>query len=413
MSQGAWDDHAVLLTGDDLRAARDVLTQFDAVRYTPVEHSRAFSERLGGDVFLKCENLQRTGSFKLRGAFVRIARLSPQERSRGVVAASAGNHAQGVALASSLLGAAATVFMPVTASLPKLAATKGYGAEVRLVGSTVDEALTAAHDHARTTGAILIHPFDHRDVIAGQGTVGLEIAEQCPQARTVLVCTGGGGLLAGTAVAVRESLPQARVYGVQAAGAAAWPPSLAAGRPVPTDTRQTLADGIAVGCPGDLPFAHVQALVEDVVTVSDEDISRALLMLLERSKLLVEPAGAAAAAAVLAGSRGWEPPVVVTLSGGNIDPLVLTRVLQHGLAVAQRYLRFVVRVPDQPGTLATLLRRLAEQHVNVLEIEHRRSHEQLRLNEAAVSLTVEARGPEHATAVLTALRETGYVVVRE
>lgn len=403
----------MLLTGDDVRTARAVLTRFDAVRYTALEHSRALSERLGGDVFLKCENMQRTGSFKLRGAFVRIAGLSSEERSRGVVAASAGNHAQGVALASSLLGTTATVFMPVTVSLPKLAATRGYGAEVHLVGFTVEESLAAAHEHARTTGAVLIHPFDHRDVIAGQGTVGLEIAEQCPQARTVLVCTGGGGLLSGVAVAVREALPEARVYGVQAAGAAAWPPSLAAGRPVAPDTLQTLADGIAVGRPGGIPFEHVQALVEDVVTVTDEDISRALLMLLERSKLLVEPAGAAAAAAVLAGTRDWQPPVVVTLSGGNIDPLVLTRVLQHGLAVAERYLRFVVRVPDEPGTLATLLRRIAEQDVNVLEIEHRRSHEQLRLNEAAVSLTVEARGPEHAAAVLAALREAGYGVVRE
>jgi threonine dehydratase len=397
-----------LLSVDDLRAAQAVLG--DVVRRTPLEECRQLAAKVAGPAYLKCENLQRAGSFKIRGAYVRIARLAPEERARGVVAASAGNHAQGVALAAQLLGCQARVFMPIGVALPKLAATKGYGAAVELAGSTVDEALAEARAYAERTGAVFIHPFDHRDVVAGQGTVGLELAEQCPQARTVLVCTGGGGLLAGIAVAVRALLPQARVYGVQAAGAAAYPGSLRAGHPVSLTSMSTIADGIAVGRPGDVPFAHVAALVDDVLTVPDEHISRALLFCLERAKLVVEPAGATALAAVLSDPGRFIPPVVVILSGGNIDPLLLNRVIEHGLAAAGRYVRFVVRTEDRPGSLARLLSLIAELGGNVLDVEHIRHDPRLGLGEVEMALSMETRGDEHSNALLTALRSAGYRV---
>src|SRR3954468_111558 len=261
---------ADLLTLADIEAAREVLD--GVARTTPMEPSRPLAAALGGHpVWLKLENLQRAGSYKVRGAYVRIARLSEAERARGVVAASAGNHAQGVALAAGLLGAKATVFMPRGAPLPKVTATRGYGAEIEYAGTTVDDALVAAHEFADRTGAVLIHPFDHCDIIAGQGTVGLEIVEQCPDVGTIVVGIGGGGLISGLAVAVKALKPDVRIIGVQAAGAAAFPPSLAAGRPVRLPTMATIADGIAVGCPGDLTFAHVEKLVDDVVTVTDED----------------------------------------------------------------------------------------------------------------------------------------------
>ncbi|MGH3488829.1 MAG: threonine ammonia-lyase, partial [Actinopolymorphaceae bacterium] len=278
-------------------------------RTTPMEGSRWLSARVGGPVQLKCENLQRAGSFKIRGAYVRIARLPPEERARGVVAASAGNHGQGVALAASLLDTAATVFMPVGAPIPKEEATRSYGAEVRFAGGTVDEALQAAQAYADNTGGVLIHPFDHPDVVAGQGTLGLEIAQQCPDVATVLVPVGGGGLVAGIAAALAGAGSEAKVVGVQAAGAAAYPLSLSAGHPVAVPHMATTADGIAVGCPGVTPFDLVRQYVSDIVTVSEESLSRSLLLLLERAKLLVEPAGAAGVAAVLDSPDAYEPPV--------------------------------------------------------------------------------------------------------
>jgi threonine dehydratase len=315
-----------------------------------------------------------------------------------------------VALAAGLLGAASTVFMPVGAPLPKVAATRGYGAAIEFAGSTVDDCLVAARRFADRTGAILIHPFDHGDIIAGQGTVALEILEQCPEVRTIITGVGGGGLVSGVAVAAKALRPDVRVVGVQARGAAAYPPSLAAGTPVRLGDYQTIADGIAVGLPGDLPFAHVSALVDEVVTVSDEDISRALLMLLERSKLVVEPAGAAAVAALLAGAVAVEPPVVAVLSGGNIDPLLLLRVIEHGLAAAGRFLRFTVRCGDRPGQLASLLGQLAEHQANVVDVAHSRQNPQLRLGEVEVALSVETRGPEHSAKLVAALRADGYPV---
>jgi threonine dehydratase len=394
------------VTLDDVRAAAELLR--DVVRRTPVQGSRPLSQAVGGPVHLKCENLQRAGSFKIRGAYTRIARLSAEERARGVVAASAGNHGQGVALAASLLGTSATVYMPAGAPIPKVQATEAYGAQVRFTGATVDEALVAALDHQGETGAVLIHPFDHPDVVAGQGTVGLEVMEQVPDARTVVVCTGGGGLLAGTAVAVKGVRRDVRVVGVQAESAAAYPPSLAAGRPVALDAMTTMADGIAVGRPGAVPFALVERYVDDVVTVSEESLSRALLLLLERAKLVVEPAGAAAVAALLEQPLAFEPPVVAVLSGGNVDPLLLMRVLRHGLAVNGRFLAFHVRIPDRPGGLVRLLGEVAAADASVLDVAHVRTDPKLGVDEVDVALQLETRGPEHAQALLARLRRAGY-----
>ncbi len=397
-----------LVSCDDVRAARELLN--DVVRVTPLEECRPLAAKVGGAAWLKCENLQRAGSFKIRGAYVRIARLSEADRSKGVVAASAGNHAQGVALAAGLLGTHATVFMPTGAPLPKLAATKAYGATVELTGSTVDDALVAAKRFSEDTGAVFIHPFDHFDIVAGQGTVGLEILEQCPDVKTILVGTGGGGLIAGIGAVVRELKPDVKVIGVQAAGAAAYPPSLAAGVPVPLKAMSTIADGIAVGCPGELTFEHVRALTDEIVTITEEDISRALLFCLERAKLVVEPAGAVGVGALLADPHRFEAPVVAVLSGGNIDPLLLHRVIEHGLAAAGRYLHFTVEFADRPGSLAGLLTLLAEQGVNVLNVQHFRHDARLNLGEVEVSLSVETKGNEHSEKLLSALRRAGYSV---
>ena len=389
-----------------IRAARVLLEGIS--RTTPLEGLRGLSAQVGGPVLLKCENLQRTGSFKIRGAYVRIAKLSDSERARGVVAASAGNHAQGVALAASLLGCTSTVFMPEFAPLPKVAATTAYGAVVRSAGHTVDEALLAAQAFAAETGAVLIHPFDHADVIAGQGTVGLEILEQRPDVRTIVVCTGGGGLVAGIAAAVKGLRPDVRVVAAQASGAAAFPASLLAGHPVALAAMSTMADGIAVGCPGELTFAHVRDLVDDVVMVDEEALSRALLLCLERAKLVVEPAGAAALAAVMEDPTGFDGPVVAVLSGGNIDPLLLGKVVRHGLVAAGRFLALRVAVPDRPGELARLLGVLADTGANVLDVEHSRTGSGLHVDEVEVALQLETRGSWHGDEVIAGLAVAGY-----
>jgi threonine dehydratase len=378
------------------------------IRELPLAGAQWLERLVGGEVRLVTENLQRAGSFKIRGAYHRISRLTAEERARGVVAASAGNHAQGVAVAAQLLGVRATVFMPEGATIPKVQATLGYGAAVRFHGATVDEALEAAQEFAAETGAVLIHPFDHVDVIAGQGTVGLEIMAKMPEARTVVVCTGGGGLLSGVALAVKSIDPSVRVVGVQAASAAAYPPSLAAGHPLRLESMATMADGIAVGRPGDGPFALVQQYVDDVVMVTEEQISRAVLLLLERAKLIVEPAGAAAAAAILADPEAFEPPVAVILSGGNVDSLVLLRIIRFGLASAGRYLTLAVRMPDRPGSLARLLNDIQAMHANVVDIEHNRVDAGLRVDEVDIVVHVEARGPEHCDSLLAELAERGY-----
>jgi len=392
---------------DDIRAAERLLQ--GVVRPTPLEYSRALSDKVGAEVFLKCENLQRAGSFKIRGAYTRMARLSDAEKARGVVAASAGNHAQGVALAAQLLGISAKVYMPHGAPMPKISATKAYGADIEFVGTTVDECLVAAHEFAARTGAVLIHPFDHPDIVAGQGTCGLEILEQCPDVRTVVVSAGGGGLLAGIATAVRGLRRDVRVVGVQAEEAAAYPLSLQAGRPVALDRMATMADGIAVGRPGDVPFAVIEKLVDSVDTVSEASLSRALLFLLERAKLVVEPAGAAAVARLMDPTAPrLEGPVVAVLSGGNIDPLLMMRIIRHGMAAAGRYLTFAVRVPDRPGSLARLLADLAGVDANVIEVRHHRNTSSLSVDETEIVVDVETKGPEHREEVLGALRADGY-----
>ena len=394
----------------DVLAARELLTGVVAV--TPVAGARALSERCGGPVWLKCENLQRTGSFKIRGAYTRIARLDAAQRARGVVAASAGNHAQGVALAASMLGIESTVFMPVGAALPKIGATRGYGATVRLVGETIEGSIAAAREFSASTGAEFVHPFDHPDVIAGQGTAGLEILEQVPDVATVLVCTGGGGLLGGIAAAVKATRPDVTVVGVQAEGAAAWPGSLAGGGPVTLASMRTIADGIAVGRPGDVTFPQVQALVDDIVTVSEDALARALLLCLERAKMLVEPAGAAAVAALMEHPRRFATPAVAVLSGGNIDPLVLLHVIQHGMAAASRYLSLRVRAADRPGALARLLALVGEQGANVVDVAHSRISG-APLGDVDVHLALETRGPDHCAGLVAALRAAGHTVTSE
>ena len=359
-----------LVTVAEIRAAARLLEP--VIRRTPMESSRPLSDRVGGPVYLKCENLQRTGSFKIRGAYTRIARLSDGERSGGVVAASAGNHAQGVALAAALLGCRATVFMPVGASIAKLTATRAYGATVHLVGATLDDALIAARAFQVETGAVLVHPFDHPDVVRGQGTVGLEIMEDLPDVATVVISLGGGGLVSGVAAAVKGLRPEVRIVGVQAEQAAAWPNSIASGRPIRLHEMSTLADGIAVGEPSPLTFGHVTTMVDDIVTVSEDQLSQAMLLCLERAKLVVEPAGAATVAAIMAAPDRFPPPVCAILSGGNIDPLVLLHVTQHGLVAAGRFLSLQVDIPDRPGSLAELLSFVGEAGANVVDVSHSR-----------------------------------------
>ena len=394
---------------DDVVAARELLR--DVISPTPVLRSRVLSELVGGPVFLKCENLQRTGSFKIRGAYLRIARLTDAERARGVVAASAGNHAQGVALAAALLDTKATVFMPEGAPLPKIQATRDYGADIVLHGASIEDALAAAEEHAGRTGSVLIHPFEHPDIVTGQGTLGFEIIEQCPQVRTVVVPVGGGGLAAGIAVAVKSLDPAVQIVGAQAAAVAPYPASLAAGRAIPVKGTPTMADGIAVSRPGELAFELLSAAGARVLTVTEESLSRGLLLCLERAKQVVEPAGAAGVAALLEHAEQIQHPVVVVLSGGNIDPLLLSKLLRHGLRAAGRYLAVRCRLPDRPGALATLLHELAGLGANVLDVWHERVTPRLQVGDVEVLLQVETRGPEHCEEVITELRRAGYTLV--
>ncbi|QLD10632.1 threonine ammonia-lyase [Microbacterium oleivorans] len=394
----------------DLEDAAEVLN--GVVTCTPMEYSEHLSDVLGVPVHLKLENLQRTGSFKIRGATYRLSRLTAEERARGVVAASAGNHAQGVALAAQKLGIAATIFMPLGVPVPKLLATRGYGADVVLEGATVETPLRLAAEFAERTGAVLIHPFDHPDVITGQGTLGLEVYDQVPDIETLIIPIGGGGLIAGVAAAVKGRAEAegrvVRVVGVQAENAAAYPSSLRAGEPLAIETSPTIADGIAVGRPGDEPFKVIRALVDEVVTVSDDDIARALLVLLERAKQVVEPAGAAGVAAILAGKVRATGPTVAVLSGGNIDPLLLQRVVAHGLAASGRYMTLQIPLPDRPGQLARVSDLLSVAGANVIEVLHTRHGQGLQISEVILQLSVETRGAEHRAQVITILEDAGF-----
>jgi threonine dehydratase len=394
----------------EFEQAREVVAR--VARRTPMESSRFLADRLGVPVYLKCENLQRTGSYKLRGAYHRISALSEEERARGVVAASAGNHAQGVAFAARELGIHATIFMPVGVALPKLDATRAYGADVVLQGDSIGETIEAAAAFAAETGAVIIPPFDHPDVIAGQGTLGLEILEQAPDATTIVVPVGGGGLAAGIASAAKQQAAREgrplRIIGVQAENAAPYIASLAAGEPRQVPVVPTIADGIAVYRPGELNFAIIRDTIDEVVTVSEDDIARALLVLLERAKLVVEPAGAVAVAAIMTGAVKSDGPVVAVLSGGNIDPLLMQRVVAHGLAASDRYLTLSIGLPDRPGQLARVAELLAEANANVIEVLHTRHGSGLQISEVELQLSVETRGPEHRASVVETLRHAGY-----
>jgi threonine dehydratase len=383
---------------------------------TPMAHSRALSRLVGSEVNLKAENLQRSGSFKVRGAYVRMAKLTPEEKARGVVAASAGNHAQGVALAADRLGIVARIYMPLGAALPKVAATQDHGAEVILHGSTVDEALAEAQRYAERTGAVIVHPFDHPDIVAGQGTLGLEILEQVPDVDTVITGVGGGGLLAGLAVAVKARAEQLgrpiRVIGVQAENAAAYPPSLAGDALVTLERVSTIADGIAVGKPGQLPFSIIKELADDVVTVSEDSLAQALIFLLERNKLVVEPAGAVGVAALLDGALQKTCPdlgnTVVVLSGGNIDPMLMLKVIQRGLSAAGRYMTIRMMLTDRPGELALISKIIAVQDANVTGVDHTRIGGSLSMGDVSITIDMETKGHEHCRQILRALEAEGY-----
>jgi threonine dehydratase len=387
----------------DVEAARDRLAGKD-VRVTPVYGSETFTRLTGRPVHLKAENLQRTGAFKIRGAVNKIEGLSEEERKAGVVAASAGNHGQAVAWAAREAGIEATIFMPSETPMAKVDATRNYGARAELTGEAFEEALAAAIAYVEETGATFVHPYEDLDVIAGQGTIGLELAEQRPDAETVVVPIGGGGLAAGIGLALRAVKPEVKLVGVQAAACA----PLAGG----TELGYTIAEGIAVKRPGELTSALLDDLLETVVTVTDEEISEAIVLLMERAKLVVEGAGAAAVAALVAERVPGTGPAVAILSGGNIDATLLIQVMRHGLTLAGRYLVVRTRLADRPGELIKLLSLFAEEHANVVSVEHHREGMDIPVTETEVEATLLTRNQEHCAEILTAMRSRGYVVER-
>jgi threonine dehydratase len=378
---------------------------------TPMLHSQWLSDLTGQDIWFKCENLQRTGAYKLRGAYNMISQLSDADKKRGVVAASAGNHAQGVALAAKQLGIKATIFMPVGASLPKYQATLGYGANVVLSGAIFDETLAAAKEFTAETGAVFIPPFDHHDIILGQGTVALEILEQLPEVDNIVVCLGGGGLTAGVSLAAKLKAAtmgrKVKVYAVQAELAASYPPSLKAGKPVEVKVNPTIADGIAVARPGKLPFEIIKKYVDKVVTVTEDEIAKAMLAVMERSKLVVEAGGVVGAAALMSGKLKLKGTTAIVLSGGNIDPLLLQRVISHGLSASDRYTNISVMLPDRPGQLVRTAEAVAAARANVVEVLHTRHGNGLQISEVELNLSVETRGKEHRDELMKSLKAAG------
>jgi threonine dehydratase len=362
---------------------------------TPIHYSETFSRLTGRPVFLKAENLQRTGAFKIRGAVNKLATLSPEERDAGVVAASAGNHGQAVAWAARELGVEATVLMPLDAPLAKIDATRNYGARTELVGERFEDALDAARERVEATGATFVHPYEDDAVIEGQGTIGLELAEQVPDAETVLIPVGGGGLAAGISTALRSLRKNVRIVGVRA-GLSGY----------------TIADGIFVKQPGELTTRILDETLDDMVDVTDEQISKAMVLLLERAKLVVEGAGAVGVAALLAGKAGGSGSVVPVLTGGNIDASMLITVMRHGLTLAGRYLVVRTRIPDRPGELVKILQLVASQRVNVVSVEHHREGMAVSVAETEVELTLGTRDEEHCAAVLREMEGWGYPVER-
>lgn len=387
----------------DLRRARRALNS--VARQTPLLVADGLSALIGHPVYLKCESLQRTGSFKLRGAYVKISGLSDDERSRGVIAASAGNHGQGVALAAKLVGAPATIVLPESVPLVKMTAIQGLGARVALHGFSYEEAYQHALGLARQERSTFIHPFDDWEILTGQGTVMLEILDQLPETGVVLAPVGGGGLIAGVALAARSARSGARIIGVQASGASAAVESFRAGRRE-SRSAQTVADGIRVSEPGEKPFQVIRGQVDGMVAVEEDEIYRAVVYLLETTKLVVEPAGAVGVAALLARRVELPPdaPVVVIVSGGNVDPNLLGHFIEYGMVHSGRSLLLRARLPDRPGQLMRLLAPLSERRVNVLNIEHHRASWGLPVDVSEVLLHLETRGPGHRAEVIAALR---------
>jgi len=395
---------------EDVRDARERIGA--RVRRTPILPAGELSRRVGARTVLKAENLQLTGSFKVRGAFNRLLQLSDAERAAGVVAASAGNHAQGLAFAARELGIHATAVMPAGAPLSKVAAVKQYGGEVILNEGTYDDAKHAADELARAQGKTIVHAFDHPQVVAGQGTVGLEIAEDLPGVRVVVVPLGGGGLATGVAIAVKSLVPGARVVGVQAEACAPYIDSLAAHRPIGARSANTICDGVAVKQPGELTLPLVERWLDEVVTVSDDEAAEAMVLLLERSKLVVEGAGAVAVAALMHGKV--EPPadgeVCAILSGGNVDASLLAECIRLGETAAGRRIVLATVVPDRPGSLAALLQIVAQHGGNVVDVEHLREGMDLHLRETAIHLVLQSNGPEHDKEILDAVKAEGFPV---
>ena len=397
---------AAKLSVEDFERAAAIVSSVAHV--TPVLHSNFLSKLTGVEVLFKAENLQRTGAFKIRGAYHRMSKLTAAERKKGVVAASAGNHAQGVALAAKKLGIKATIFMPVGASLPKFDATKNYGAEVVLSGEVFSETLHAAQEYAAKKGAIFIPPYDNVDVILGQGTVGLEILDQVPDVKNVIVAIGGGGLAAGVASYLKAALgSDIKIWGVQSENASSYVTSLKAGKPTEVKTKRTIADGIAVAKPGRLPFALIQQNIHRIVTVNDDQIAQAIVVLSERSKQVVEPAGAVGVAALMSGAIKPKGKTVVVLCGGNIDPLLMQKVISHGLAASERYTTITLMLPDRPGQLVKAADAVASAQGNVVEVLHTRHGKDLDIGQVELRLSVETSGHDHRVRVLKALKDAG------
>ena len=382
----------------DIQEARERLRGI--AEETPIYLSETFSRRCGREVRLKAENLQRTGSFKIRGAYTKLSNLEPEELAGGVVAASAGNHGQAVAWAARELGAPARIFMPHYSPMAKFEATRSYGAEVEMSGAVWEETLEAAVAYVEQTGATLVHPYEDTFVIAGQGSIGLEIAEQVDELETVVLPIGGGGLASGISLALRAVRPGLRIVGVRAAGT------------MPGGAGHSIADGIAVKDPGELTMSILGETLDDIVAVEDEQIAEAIVLLAERTKLVVEGAGAAGVAAILGGLAGGSGPVLALLSGGNIDASLMVQVMRRGLAIHGRYLVLRTRVIDRPGELATLLDLLAAERVNVVEVEHQREAAGVPVGYTGVELTLLTRDPEHCDQLLGQMREWGYPVER-
>jgi threonine dehydratase len=399
-----------MLDFEDVLDARERVE--DVARHTPLDYSHTFSDMTGAEVHLKLENHQRTGSFKIRGATNCIRTLTDTERDRGVVTASAGNHAQGVALAASRSGVDARVVMPEHAPIAKVSATRDYGAEVVLHGADYNEAQERAQEIAEAENRTYVHAFDDWAVMAGQGTLGLEIVEELPDLDTVIVPIGGGGLISGVATGVLGRNPDARIVGVQADGASSVAPSLQKGEIVALDSVDTIADGIATRHVGEKPFEVIQQRVDEVVTVSDEDIADAVLLLLERAKTLVEGAGAVPLAALLQGAIEYEEDEVIVpaLCGGNIDVNLLTRVLVNGLIQRGRYLRIRTVLADTPGSLEEFIEIISEHQANIYAVEHDRSQRDVAMTATEVELDLQTRGPDHVATLLDALEDAGYEV---